>query len=91
LLIPRSDQIEFIKAAAIKASLSRAEINKVAAVLWDTVRKAGSIFAETPKGYGNPKLHDVTLPTAKQLGYHSAQQRQRWEICAAAKNQQRDD
>jgi hypothetical protein len=47
------------------------------------VRKARSISAQTPKRYGNPKLHDVTLPSAKQLGYHSAQQRQRWQICVA--------
>jgi hypothetical protein len=48
-------------------------------VLWDTVRKAGGISAEVERRpAGNPSdLHDVSLnnlPSAKQLGYHSAQQ-----------------
>jgi hypothetical protein len=78
-LVDLADRVEFIRAAAVKAGLSRDSINKVASVLWDTVRKAGKISGEFEYD-----LHNVSHPpSAKDLGYHSAQQRQRWEICAA--------
>jgi hypothetical protein len=33
---------------------------------------------------GRKSTYMCKLPSAKDLGYHSRQQRQRWEICGAA-------
>jgi N6-adenosine-specific RNA methylase IME4 len=84
-LVDIAAQAEFIRAAATKAKLSRDTLNEIGALLWDIVRKGGTISAQVPhRDKGRPKnLHDVSFPSAKNLGYHTAQQRQRWEICAA--------
>jgi N6-adenosine-specific RNA methylase IME4 len=84
-LVHLADQVEFIRAAATKANLSRESINRIAAVLWDTVRKGGKISAQFERRTGGDSSgHDARskLP-AKELGYRDRQQRQRWEICAA--------
>jgi N6-adenosine-specific RNA methylase IME4 len=85
-LVDLGDKVEFIRAAAAKAGHARETLNKVGAVLWDVIRRAGQVSAEYERrtgGDANSGVNDVRLkPTAKDLGYHTRQQRQRWETCA---------